>query len=190
MKIFFIWMIPLILILVLLIVVIFACLGCYNKLVRLNVSCDEAFATMDVYLKKRFDLIPNLVAAVKGYAAHETETLEKVIQARRENDGDDISGQMRQESQITQSLYRILALGENYPDLKANENFMQLAAELQQVEKDIANARKYYNGVIRQYNTAIQTIPSNFFANMMGYEPRPMYEVDAAYERQNVKVEF
>lgn len=173
---------------ILLVILIFGAMGCYNRIVRLNVKCDEAFATMDVYLKKRYDLIPNLVEVVKGYARHEAETLENVLRMRQQ--AADTSGQILKENEIVKDMNRIIALAESYPELKANASFMQLTEKLQQAEEDIANARKYYNGVIRQYNTAIQTIPSNIFANMLGYQPRPMYEVDAAVERQNVKVEF
>lgn len=165
-------------------------LTAYNKLVKLNIGCDEAFSTMDVYLKKRFDLIPNLVATVKGYAKHETETLEKVISARNSGDSKTKEQQMSEENAITQSLRQIFALSEAYPDLKANQNFIQLSTELKSVENDIANARKYYNGTIKQYNQATLVVPSNFIAKMAGFGSRPMFEVDEVAERKNVKVEL
>ena len=175
-------------ILVILLILGFGAIGCHNRIVRLNVKCDEAYATMDVYLKKRFDLIPNLVSVVKGYAQHEANTLENVIRMRQ--DAKDPAQQIMHENEVVKSMGNILALAENYPELKANASFMQLSEELRDAEEDIANARKYYNGVIRQYNTAIRTFPSNVFANMLGYHARPMYEVDAVIERQNVNIEF
>lgn len=162
----------------------------YNRLVRLQVSCDEAYATMDVYLKKRFDLIPNLVAAVQGYAQHEVKTLELVTQMRERGGAGQTKEILRQESEISSHLRQIMALAEAYPQLKANAGFMQLTEKLQQTETDIANARKYYNGVVRQYNTALLTIPTNVFAGILGYQPRPLFEVDEAAERQNIRVEF
>lgn len=164
--------------------------GSYNKLVRLQVSCDEAYATMDVYLKKRFDLIPNLVASVKGYAQHEAKTLELVMQTRQRGGIAQAEKAFQQEAEITTHLRQIAALAEAYPQLKANEGFMQLAEKLQQVENDIANARKYYNGVVRQYNTALLAVPTNLLAAMMGYQPRPLFEVDEIAERQNIRVEL
>ncbi|MDD3429215.1 MAG: LemA family protein [Oscillospiraceae bacterium] len=163
----------------------------YNGLVKRSLSCDEAFATMDVYLKKRFDMIPNLVETVKGYAKHESETLEKVIAARNAGAaGQTVEQRMESENQISGALRQIFALTESYPDLKANQNFMQLMGQLQTIEADIANSRKYFNAVVRDYNTATMTVPSNIIANMTGFSPRPMFEVDDASERQNVKVQF
>ena len=139
----------------------------YNGFIRLKNNCEEAFATMDVYLKKRYDLIPNLVETVKGYASHEKETLERVISARNMAQG-----------------------AENYPDLKANENFLDLQHKLNMVEEDIANSRKYYNAVIKQFNTKCEVFPSNIIASIFHFEKKPMFEVDAEEERKNVKVSF
>ena len=142
----------------------------YNGFIRLHNNCDEAFATMDVYLKKRYDLIPNLVETVKGYATHESQTLEKVIAAR--------------------TLKSLFALAESYPDLKANQNFLELSDQLRAVEEDIANSRKYYNAVVKQFNTKCEVFPSNLIASIFHFEKKPMFEVGAAEERENVKVSF
>lgn len=160
----------------------------YNAIVGLRNKVDEAFSTMDVYLKKRFDQIPNLVATVKGYAKHEAETLEKVVAMRSgAKTSDEI---VEAEKQMTQAIRQLMVTVEAYPDLKANASFLNLQATLGAIEEDIANSRKYYNGSVRQYNDKIQMVPSNFVANIFGFTARKMYEVDSPEERKNVKVEF
>ena len=163
----------------------------YNGLVRGRISTEEAFSTMDVYLKKRFDLIPNLVETVKGYAKHESETLEKVIAARNAvaaapSDAARVEG----ENMISGALRQLFALTESYPDLKANTNFQQLQDQLKKVEDDIANSRKYYNAVVREYNVKVQSIPTNIVANIGGFKTKPLYEVEDAAQRNNVQVKF
>lgn len=162
----------------------------YNGLIRKRNTCEEAFSTMDVYLKKRFDLIPNLVSTVKGYAKHESETLEKVIAARNSGATQTVEERMQDENQITGALRQIFALSENYPDLKANQNFLDLQGQLKSIEADIANARKYYNGAVKAFNNACEQVPSNIVANMFHFERKPMFEVKEEVERENVKVEF
>ena len=126
----------------------------YNGFIRLKNNCDEAFATMDVYLKKRYDLIPNLVETVKGYAAHEKETLERVVAARNMAQGASTPEEKAAgESMLQGTLKSLFAVAESYPDLKANQNFMDLQGQLKAVEEDIANSRKYYNAVVKQFNT-------------------------------------
>ena len=145
---------------------------------------------MDVYLKKRWDLIPNIVETVKGYAKHEKETLEKVISLRNsayENMSDE--EKIKANEQLTSGINKIMALAEAYPDLKANENFKDLSNQLTKVEEDIANSRKYYNGVVRIYNDKVKMFPSNIFAGLFGYKAKKMFETAAA-ERENIKVEF
>ena len=162
----------------------------YNSFVQLNNKVDEAFSTMDVYLKKRWDLIPNIVETVKGYAKHEKETLEKVISLRNsayENMSDE--EKIKANEQLTSGINKIMALAEAYPDLKANENFKDLSNQLTKVEEDIANSRKYYNGVVRIYNDKVKMFPSNIFAGLFGYKAKEMFETAAA-ERENIKVEF
>lgn len=162
----------------------------YNSLVLLRNRVEEAFSTMDVYLKKRWDLIPNLVETVKGYAKHESSTLEEVTKLRTAS-YDDMSEDEKVEvnKKISQGITKIMAIGEAYPELKANENFNNLSNQLQKVEEDIANSRKYYNGTVRTMNDKIQMFPSNIIANIFDFKARKMFEVDEA-QRENVKVEF
>ncbi len=161
----------------------------YNGFVRLNNMCDEAFATMDVYLKKRYDLIPNLVEVVKGYAAHESETMEKVIAARSAAIGAVNADRQAAEDGLGAALKGLLAIAEQYPDLKANTNFAELQEELSDVEDDIANARRYYNACIREFNTRCQAFPGVLFAGMFGFSERGMF-LSSEEERENVKVSF
>lgn len=166
-------------------------IGIYNSLVKLKVKVDEGFATMDVYLTKRYDLIPNLVETVKGYASHEKETLEKVTQARNiAMSATSTEGTIEGNNMLTGALKSLFAVSEAYPELKANTNFLDLQKQLQNVEEDIANARKYYNAVVREFNTAIAIFPNNIFAGIFGFTVRPMYEVTSTEQRENVKVQF
>ena len=163
----------------------------YNGFIRLKNNCDETFATMDVYLKKRYDLIPNLVETVKGYAAHEKETLERVVAARNMAQGASTPEEKAAgESMLQGTLKSLFAVAESYPDLKANQNFMDLQGQLKAVEEDIANSRKYYNAVVKQFNTKCEVFPSNLIAGIFHFEKKPMFEVEAQEERQNVKVSF
>ena len=145
---------------------------------------------MDVYLKKRWDLIPNLVETVKGYAKHEKDTLQEVISLRNapyESMSDD--EKVKTNQKLSQSVTKIMALAEAYPELKANENFKELSKDLSKIEEDIANSRKYYNGTVRTYNNKVEMVPSNIVASIFGFKTITMFEVDAA-ERENVKVKF
>ena len=163
----------------------------YNKMVRGKNKVEEAFSTMDVYLKKRFDLIPNLVETVKGYAKHESETLEKVIAARNAaGNAKNMEERMQNEAALSGAMRNIFALAEAYPDLKANENFMDLQGQLKKVEEDIANSRKFYNAVVRNFNNMIMVFPGNIIAGAFHFEKQPMFEVADAAERENVKVSF
>ena len=165
-------------------------LSTYNSLVGLRNTCKESFSTMDVYLKKRWDLIPNLVETVKGYAKHEKSTLEEVIALRNapyESMSDD--EKVKTNQKLSQGVTKIMALAEAYPELKANENFKDLSNQLTKIEEDIANSRKYYNGTVKIYNNKVEMIPSNIVASIFGFKTRTMFEVDAA-ERENVKVKF
>ena len=165
-------------------------LVCYNSFVKLNNQVKEAFSTMDVYLKKRWDLIPNIVETVKGYAKHEKETLEEIVNLRNgsyEKMNDSVKVDVN--NKISQGLGRLMAIAESYPELKANENFKDLSNQLSKVEDDIANARKYYNGAVRVYNNKVEMFPSNIFAGLFGYKAKAMFEANAD-ERENVKVEL
>ena len=172
-------------------VIVIAVIVMYNGFIKLKNNCEEAFATMDVYLKKRYDLIPNLVETVKGYAAHEKETLTKVIEARNMAQGAaTVEEKIAGENQLQGTLKSLFAIAENYPDLKANQNFLDLQDQLKKVEEDIANSRKYYNAVVKQFNVKCEAFPSNIIAGIFKFEKKAMFEVDSAEERQNVKVSF
>ena len=177
-------------IIILLALILIYCFSLYNSLVQLNNKVKEAFSTMDVYLKKRWDLIPNIVETVKGYAMHEKDTLEEVVKLRNsayDSMSDDEKIMANQE--LTSGINKIMALAEAYPDLKASDNFKDLSNQLAKVEDDIANARKYYNGTVRLFNNKVEMFPSNIFAGMFGYKSKSMFEA-ASEERENVKVEF
>lgn len=177
-----------IIILILFVLIVAFGVSSYNKLIRMRNKCDEGFATMDVYLKKRFDLIPNLVETVKGYAKHEADTLSAVIAQR--NAAKTTSEVMKSEGQITNAVRGVFAVAESYPDLKANTNFMDLQNQLKSIEEDIANARKFYNAVVREYNDAIMVVPTNIIASMFHFEKRTMFEITNEQERENVQVKF
>ena len=165
-------------------------LSLYNKLVRLTNKIEEAFSTMDVYLKKRWDLIPNLLETTKGYMKHEKEVLTELTDLRKKG-YDKLSNEekIQTNEKMSTGLEKLMAVAENYPDLKANTNFQQLNSNLTKVEEDIANARKYYNGSVRIYNDTVKMFPSNIIAGMFHYQAKPMFEVNEQ-ERENVKVEF
>ena len=163
----------------------------YNSLIRLKVGVEEGFSTMDVYLKKRYDLIPNLVETVKGYAKHEKETLERVIKARNmAMSATNVEERAKSENVLTDTIKSLFALSESYPELKANSNFIDLQNQLKQIEVDIANSRRYYNGVVKQYNIKIAVFPLNIIAKLFNFTRKDMFEVDNAEERKNVKVNF
>ena len=170
--------------------VLYAITG-YNSFIKMRNKIDEAFATMDVYLKKRWDLIPNLVNTVKGYAEHEKATLESVTSMRKQS-----YEAMSQEEKIAANkelgagLGRLIATAEAYPDLKADQQFLQLSRQLNDIENDIANSRKYYNATVRELNTKVESFPSNIIATIFHFGKRPMFEVASAAERENVKVDF
>ena len=187
------WVVPVIVVAVVLIVIIIfvaVLVGMYNKFVRMRNSCEEAWATIDVYLKKRFDLIPNLVETVKGYAKHERGTLEAVIAARNTamNAGN-AKDRIAAENALSGTLKTLFAVSEAYPDLKANTNFMDLQNQLKIIESDLAEARKYYNANVKVINTAMQTFPSSIVARFMKLEKFEYYEIEEE-ARQNVKVSF
>lgn len=162
----------------------------YNSFVRLNNKVKEAFSTMDVYLKKRWDLIPNIVETVKGYAKHEKDTLKEVINLRNSAyDSMSNDEKIKTNEKLSPSINKIMALAEAYPDLKANNHFKDLSNQLTKVEDDIANSRKYYNGVIRIFNNKVEMFPSNIFASIFGYKSKAMFEA-SANERENIKVEL
>ncbi|MBL8537243.1 MAG: LemA family protein [Hyphomonadaceae bacterium] len=163
------------------VVLVLVVIGIYNRLVALKQNCNQAFADIDVQLKQRHDLIPNLVETVKGYAAHEAGTLEAVIKARNaavtaERTGDP-SAMGAAEGVLGAALGRLIALAEAYPDLKANTNFQQLQAELSDIENKLAAARRFFNNAVGEYNTGREQFPAVVFANMFGFGPRVFFDV-------------
>lgn len=169
-------------------------IGMYNALIRLKNRVDEAWSDIDVQLKRRYDLIPNLVETVKGYAAHERETLEKVVQARNAamaaQSGGDAKKQAEAENVLSSTLKSIFALAESYPNLKANENFLELQRELSDTENKIQASRRFYNGNVRDFNTKLQIFPTNLIGNMLGFKSREFFEIAEEKERENVSVKF
>lgn len=163
----------------------------YNKFVKAQNRVEEGFSTMDVYLKKRYDLIPNLVETIKGYTKHESETLEKVIAARNMAvNAQGIDAKISSEQNFQSMLGPLYAISEQYPDLKADKNFMDLQGELKNIETEIANSRKYYNAVVVKFNNMVEMFPSNILANIFHYTKKPLYEITDAQQRENVKVSF
>ena len=175
-------------ILLVIILIIIYTLTLYNSLIKLLNKVKEAFSTMDVYLKKRWDLIPNIVESVKGYANHEKDTLTEVIRLRN-SIYDDMSDsqKIKTNMQLSNQIAKVMVLAEAYPELKANENFKDLSKQLTKVEDEIANSRKYYNAVVKIYNNKVEIFPNNIFAKLFGYQPKSMFIINEN-ERENVKV--
>ena len=163
----------------------------YNKFVKLRNKIDESYSTMDAYLTKRYELIPNLVATVKGYAKHESETLEKVIKARNSAvNAKTIEDKAKNENVVSGTLKSLFALTESYPNLKADTSFNNLMNELKTNENEVLNARKYYNALVNEFNTLRDKFPTNIIANKFKFEKRALFEVEDTAVRKNVKVEF
>lgn len=177
-------------VLVIVLIIIVYILETYNKLVKARNKKEEAFSTMDVYLKKRWDLIPNLVETVKGYSNFEKETLEKLTLLRTKT-YDNLSDKekLNINNEISNNLSKIFAVAENYPELKASQNFMDLSESLRKTEDEIANSRKYYNAVVKQLNDRVQMFPSNIVARMFGFKKQDMFIINQE-EKENTKVEF
>jgi LemA protein len=163
----------------------------YNRLVRLNISVDEAFAQIEVQLKRRADLIPNLVETVKGYASHEQSTFDAVVAARaKATSATGVADVSAADGMLTQALRGLLAVAEAYPDLKASSNFLSLQEELSTTENKVAFARQFYNDNVRALNEAVATIPSSFFAGFAKVSAREFYEVEDPQSREVPKVNF
>ena len=158
----------------------------YNSLVKLRNKGDEAESAIDAHLKERADLIPNLVETVKGYASHEAETLENAISARNRASGKDRASA---ENEISGVLGHLFAVAESYPDLKANQNFLDLQRQLSRIEEELRNARKYFNAIVREYNDKIMVFPSSLIASAFHFTKRDYYEVDDE-DRKRVEVRF
>lgn len=184
-------MIPTLIAVVVIIVLVMFVIGIYNRIKRSEISVKNAWSDVDVQLKRRHDLVPNLVNTVKGFASHERETLEAVIAARtRAVDAKSIDDQVGAENMLTQSLGRLFALSENYPDLKANQNFMQLQEELTSTENKIGFARQHYNRNVSQYNEAISIVPNNIVAGMFNFTEKKFFEIEDHTQREVPTVSF
>ena len=158
-----------------------------NSIIKYFNRVKEAFSTMDVYLKKRFDLIPNLVETVKSYANYENKTLEDIIKARNSYDNFSNEKKLEENKKAVNEINKLIALTESYPELKANENFIKLSEQLTSIENDIANSRKYYNATVREYNNKIGIFPNNIVAKLFNHKEEKMFSVNEN-ERDNVKV--
>lgn len=180
-----------IVILILVPVIAFYCIIIYNKFVKLKILVQEAWSGIDVMLKKRHDLIPSIVDVVKGYAVHERETLEKVTEARNQAAAaNTISDKESTENTLSRAISGLMVIAEQYPDLKANTNFLQLQNELSKVEGELEKARRYYNGTVRNNNVLIESFPSNILANMFGFVKSTFFELNNTSEREIPKVSF
>ena len=174
----------------LVLLVIFA-VAQYNRLIRLNITVDEAFAQIEVQLKRRADLIPNLVETVKGYATHEQSTFDAVVAARaKSTSASSIADVAAADGALTNALRGLLAVAEAYPDLKASSNFLSLQEELSTTENKVSFARQFYNDTVRSLNTAVKTVPTNFFAGFAKVDARECYEVENAADRNVPNVKF
>ena len=173
------------------VILLFIAIGLYNTLVRLKKRCDNGWAQIDVQLKRRYDLIPNLVETVKGYMAHEKEVLENVTKARQQ--AIDVSGvkdQAKAENMLTSTLRTLFAVSENYPDLKASTNMLAMQEELVSTENKISFARQHYNDCVMVYNTRIETVPSNMVASVFGFKQVDFFELEDEAQREAPKVSF
>lgn len=176
-----------IIVIIIIVIIVLAIILLYNHLVGLNIRCKNAWAGIDNQLKRRYDLIPNLVEVTKGYATHERETLMEVIKAR--NDEGTMNERAKESEEVSNSVKKLLAVAENYPDLKANELFKNLQIELTGTEDKIAFARQFYNDSVQKYNTAIMSFPNNILAKMMNYKEKEYFQVNES-EKQTVKVDL
>jgi LemA protein len=184
-------MMPLIVIGILVVGAIFILAGMYNSLVQLRVRADSAWSDIDVQLKRRHDLIPNLVETVKGYAAHEKGTFENIAKFRSQAmQATTPADKAQAEGQLSGALKSLFAVAENYPELKASEQFTGLQTSLNSIEDNIQNARRYYNAVVRDFNTRVQSFPTNIIAGMFGFQARQFFEMETPADRENVAVKF
>lgn len=178
-------------IIIIILVILLICASItYNSLVKLYNRVKEAFSTMDVYLKKRWDLIPNIVETVKGYSKQEKETLTEVVKIRSNSYDDmNINDKVNVNTKLSGDINKLMALAEAYPELKANENYLDLSNKLTEIEEDIANSRKYYNGSVRIYNNKVEMFPSNIIAKIFEFKSEKMFGISED-EKQNIKIEL
>lgn len=179
-----------IIVIVIVVLIVLWAIGVQNSLVRKRMRAENAFADIDVQLVKRYDLIPNIVNTVKGYAKHEKQTLEDVINARNKAvSADGVNAKVDADNEVTQAISKLFALTEAYPDLKANANFLSLQGDLRTIETELAGARKYYNAAARDYNYAIAVIPNCIVAKIFKHKAMTMFSAEEE-QRKSVKVEF
>ncbi len=172
-------------------IIIIASITIYNRLVKLRNTVQSSWSDIDVQLKKRFDLVPSLVETVKAYAKHEREVFEKVTEARSmAMQGGSPEQMAKSENMFRDTLKSLFAVAENYPELKANQNFLQLQVQFQQLEDAIESARRYYNAVVRDFNTSMQTFPAVIFAGMLGFKPAEFFELESPEERKPIRPDF
>ena len=184
-------MAALIIILVIVVLIAIFVISTYNGLVRSRQKVKNAWSQIDVQLQRRFDLIPNLVETVKGYMGHESEVLEKVTSLRTSwASAKTVEDKAKIDNELSGALKTIMAVSENYPDLKANQNFADLQASLKETENKIAYSRQFYNDSVTMYNTKLEVFPSNFVASMFNFKPESLFEVESGEARKNVKVDF
>ena len=173
------------------VILIIAVIAMYNGLVQARIKVDNAWSQIDVQLQRRFDLIPNFVETVKGYMNHESETFEKIAELRTSwaNSGS-VAEKASLDNQLSDALKTIMAVSENYPDLKANQNFSELSEELRNTENKISFSRQFYNDTVTMYNTKLEVFPSNIIAGIFNFKARDLFETESAEARKNVKVDF
>ncbi len=188
---FFSGIIPVIIVIVILIILLIIYVVCvYNSLVKLRNNVEDQFSQIDVELKRRFDLVPNLVETVKGYTKHESSTFKEVVEARNTYaNAKGMGEQLKADGELTNAISKLFALAEDYPELKANENFIELQNELAEIEQKIVYARGFYNDSVLKLNNKIEMFPSNIIASMFGFKKREYFEASGS-ERENVKVKF
>ena len=178
-------------ILAIVIVLVIAIIGMYNGLVQTKIKVDNAWSQIDVQLQRRFDLIPNFVETVKGYMTHEKETFTKISELRTSwANTQSVSEKADLDNQLSTALKTIMAVSENYPDLKANQNFSELSEELRNTENKISFSRQFYNDAVTIYNTKLQVFPSNIIAGMFNFKPHDLFKAESDDARKNVKVDF
>ena len=177
-------------ILVVVVILIGLLISLYNKLARQKVLVDEASSDIETFLKQRYDMIPNLVEIVKGYAKHEQDTFTKVTEMRtKAMSAGSLEEKMKYEKELSAAITQIFAVAENYPELKANENFKELQTSLKELENNIQKSRRFYNGTVRDFNSMIAVFPNSIIAGIMGYKALPFFEASEE-EKENVKIKF
>ena len=181
----------LLIILTVIVVIAIVLIALYNGLVQARLRVDNAWSQIDVQLQRRFDLIPNFIETVKGYMTHEKETFEKITELRSSwSDNASVAEKASLDNQLSTTLKSIMAISENYPDLKANQNFSELSEELRNTENKISFSRQFYNDTVTTYNTKLEVFPSNLIANMFNFKPRELFQTESSEARKNIKVDF